>query len=229
MIARKGNSRTAKWVGLLLEAVLAVPALYLVVALFGSFIPINSDWSEASQGTTIYIAGNGIHADIIMPVDSDGLSWAPLFLKKDFVSVPNGARWIAFGSGEREVYLDTPRWQDIRPSTVWSALAGGPRLIHVEYVANPYYAVRAIRLRKDEYRRLWLAIRNGFEPGRDGAVQRVDHRGYGPSDAFYRARGNASAILTCNVVVAHWLADAGVKTSLWPPFISGLVWRYRKT
>ena len=229
MIARKGKGRTAKRVGLLLEAVLAVPALYLVAALFGSLIPVNRDWREASLGTTIYIADNGIHADLIMPLESDGLSWAQQFSKKDFAAVPSGARWIAFGSGEKEVYLNTPTWRDVRLSTLWSALAGGPRLIHVEYVTSPDYAVRAIRLRKDEYRRLWSAIRESFDAGPGGGVQHVDHRGYGPSDAFYRARGNASAILTCNVVVARWLGKAGVKTSLWPPFISGLVWRYRKT
>ena len=49
------------------------------------------------------------------------------------------------------------------------------------------------------------------------------------SDAFYRANGKANAIRTCNAVVANWLRLAGVRTSLWPPFVDGLTWRYRKT
>ena len=229
MIAQGGKTRSGKRVGLLLAAVIAVPALYLFAALVGSIVPVNSSWREAASGTTIYIADNGVHADIILPVDSNGLNWAPLFLKKDFADAPAGARWIAFGSGEKDIYLDTPRWRDIRLSTIWRALVGGPRLVHVEYVPSPVYAVRQIRLRKDEYRRLWLAIHAGFALSPSGRPVPIEHRGYGPNDAFYRATGTASAFLTCNVVVAHWLRLAGVKASLWPPLIPGLVWRYRKT
>ncbi len=101
--------------------------------------------------------------------------------------------------------------------------------MHVEYVPSPYYAVRQIRLRPEEYRRLWAAIRADFELDAEGHVQRIDHPGYGPSDAFYRATGKANALRTCNAVAANWLRLAGVKASIWPPFVNGLVWRYRRT
>ena len=208
---------------------LILPALYLVAALVGSLVPVNRGWSEPQEGTTVYIADNGIHADLIMPVKAGGLDWTPLIPKRDFAAADPDARWIAFGSGERRVYLDTPTWWDIRPRTVWSALAGGKRVIHVEYVPSPDYAVREIRLRDEEYRRLWAAIRADFVLDGRGRPERIDHPGYGRSDAFYRATGKASAIHTCNSVVSDWLRLAGVKTSLWPPFIPGLVWRYRHT
>ena len=101
--------------------------------------------------------------------------------------------------------------------------------MHVEYVPTPSYAVRQIRLRPEEYRRLWAAIRADLELDARGRPQRIDHPGYGPSDAFYRATGKANVIRTCNAVAARWLALAGVKASIWPPFVSGLVWRYRRT
>jgi uncharacterized protein (TIGR02117 family) len=101
--------------------------------------------------------------------------------------------------------------------------------MHVEYVPSPSYAVREIRLRPEEYRRLWSAIRTDFALDPKGRPQRIDHPGYGPADAFYRATGKANAVRTCNAVVANWLRLAGVKTSLWTPFIPGLSWRYRKT
>jgi uncharacterized protein (TIGR02117 family) len=222
---RKGKSGRA--VRRILQIVLAVPALYLAAALIGSFVPVNRHWTEPARGTTIYIADNGIHADLIMPSDADGLDWARLIPKSDFAGTPPGARWIAFGSGEQDVYLDTPRWRDIRLSTIWSALAGGPRVIHVEYVPTPYYATREIRLRPDEYRRLWAAVRADFALDARGRPERIDHPGYGPYDAFYRATSRASALRTCNVVAAKWLRLAGVKTSLWSPFVNGLAWRYR--
>lgn len=208
---------------------LALPAVYVMAALIGSLVAVNRSWTEPDRGTTIYIADNGLHADIIMPVKAQNLDWSPLVPKRDFAAAPADADWIAFGSGERRVYLDTPTWWDIRPRTIWSAMAGGKRVMHVEYVRSPDYAAREIRLRPEEYRRLWVAIRADFVLDPRGRPQRIDHPGYGPADGFYRATGKANAIRTCNAVVAHWLRLAGVTTSLWPPFVNGLTWRYRKT
>jgi uncharacterized protein (TIGR02117 family) len=228
MARRRRKGKAGKWVGRLLKLVLALPALYLLAALAGSLIPVNRYWAEPAQGTTVYLADNGVHADIIVPVDADGLDWAPLIPKSDFAAPDPGAQWIAFGSGEERVYLDTPTWWDLTPRTIWSALTGGRRVLHVEYVPSPYYAVREIRLRPDEYRRLWAAIRADFTLDPRGRPVRIAHPGYGPSDAFYRATGNASVLRTCNSWAAGRLRLAGVETSLWPPFVQGLVWRYRK-
>jgi uncharacterized protein (TIGR02117 family) len=229
-VARRRRKRNAgKWVGRAITILLALPALYLAAALAGSLIPVNRGWQEAAQGTTIYLADNGVHADIIMPAKAQGLDWTPLVPKRDFAAADPDARWIAFGSGEQRVYLDTPTWWDLTPRTSWAGVVGGKRVMHVEYVRSPEYAVRRIRLRPEEYRRLWGAIRADFARGPSGRPQRIDHPGYGPADAFYRATGRANAIRTCNAVVADWLRLAGVETSLWPPFTSGLVWRYRRT
>jgi len=210
-------------------AVVAVPSLYLAAAVAGSLWPVNREWSESGTGTSIYIADNGVHADIVMPVRAQGLDWRRIFPARDFAAADPGARWIAFGSGEQRVYLDTPTWWDLTPRTLWAAIAGGRRVMHVEYVTSPAYAVREIRLRPEEYRRLWAAIRSDLTLDGRGRPQRIDHPGYGPADAFYRATGKASAVRTCNNAAAGWLRLAGVKASLWPPFVNGLVWRYRRT
>lgn len=217
-----------KWFGRLVSAILVVPATYLAAALAGSLVPVNGGWTEPSQGTTIYIADNGIHADIIMPVRAQGLDWTPFIPKRDMAAVDPGASWIAFGSGEERVYLDTPTWWDITPKTIWSALSGGKRVMHVEYVQSPSYAERQIRLRSDEYRRLWAAVRADFLLDAQGRPQRIEHPGYGCCDAFYRAVGKENALRTCNSWVARWLRLAGVRTSLWPPFVNGITWRYRR-
>jgi len=229
MAKRRRKSDARKWVGRLLSALLAVPLLYLFAALIGSLVPVNRGWTEPAAGTTIYLADNGIHADIVMPVSAQGLDWSRVIPPSDMAAADQGMRWISFGSGEERVYLNTPTWGDITPRTVWSALTGGRRVMHVEYVPSPYYAVRQIRLRPEEYRRLWAAIHADFALDSHGRPLRIAHPGYGPTDAFYRAVGKESAVRTCNSWAANWLRLAGVKTSLWPPFVQGLVWRYRKT
>jgi uncharacterized protein (TIGR02117 family) len=226
-VARR-KSKGNRIVRRLLMALAAVPMLYIAAALIGSLAPVNRDWTEPDEGITIYLADNGIHADLVLPVRAAGLDWEQYLSRVDVASAPPGAQWIAFGAGERRVYLDTPTWWDLTPRTVWAALTGGTRVMHVSWVADPTYSARAIRLRPHEYRRLWAAIRAEFDRDSSGRVRQIDHPGYGPTDAFYDGLGKASAINTCNTWAADRLRIAGVRTSLWSPFVDGLVWRYRK-
>ena len=226
---RRRKSRRNRPLRRIALAIAAVPALYLLAALAGSLIPVNRGWDEPGQGITIYIANNGVHADLILPADAQGLDWAPLLPKRDFAGPDPRARWVAFGAGERRVYLDTPRWRDITLPTIWAALSGGERVMHVEWVEDPTYAARAIRLRPEEYRRLWQSIRAEFALDATGRPVHIDHPGYGPADAFYQGRGKANAFSTCNVWASDRLRLAGVRTGLWTPFSNGLVWRYRQS
>src|SRR4051794_33965302 len=227
MARRRHKGSWGRWIRRSLGILLAIPLIYLVAALIGSLVPVNRGWKEPAQGTTIYLIDNGIHADIIMPVKAQGLDWRALIPASDFADADTSG-WIAFGAGEERVYLNTPTWWDLTPRTIWAALARGNRVMHVAYVPGINAEVRQIRLRPEEYRRLWAAIRADFNRDRKGRPQRISHPGYGPADAFYRGTGRASAIHTCNSWVADKLRLAGVKTSLWPPFEQGLMWRYRR-
>ena len=99
------------------------------------------------------------------------------------------------------------RGRDITPRTIWSALAGGKRVMHVEYVPSPDYAVRQIRLRPEEYRRLV-----GRDPrrlrarcataGRSGSIIRAT----AAATRSIAATGKASAVRTCNSWVAELAA-----------------------
>ena len=211
-----------------MSALIAVPALYLAAALVGSLLPVNRGWTEPVEGPAVYIADNGIHADIIVPVKSQGLDWAPLLPMGDFAAPDPQARWIAFGSGEERVYLNTPTWRDISPGTIWSALSGGKRVMHVEYVrARPTLRGRSgfdLKNIAVSSPRSAPISRSALAAAQSESGTRDTDR----ADAFYRAVGKESAFRTCNTWVARWFRLAGVKTSLWPPFVNGLTWRYRK-
>ena len=225
---RRSRSRRRSGIHRIALAIVALPLLYLVAALVGSLIPINSNWREPASGQTVYLISNGIHTDLILPVAAQGLDWRPLLPVRDFARPDPAALWVAFGMGERRVYLDTPRWRDIKLDTIWEAASGGERVMHVEWVTDPAWHARAIRLRPEEYRRLWTAIRAGFRLDARGQPQRIDHPGYGPADAFYLGVGRASLVNTCNTWASDMLRLAGVRASLWSPFPQGLEWHYRK-
>jgi len=224
---RRRRRRKFSWPARIAAAILAIPLLYIFAALIGGLIPVNADWIESDDGINVYVANNGVHADLVLPAKAQGLDWLPLLPKSDMADVPANAEWIAFGAGERRVYLETPTWGDLSFRTAAIALTGGERVMHVEWVQDPAYAARAIRLTPEQYRRLWAAIRAGFELDAEGKPIRIDHPGYGPHDAFYRGTGKANAIHTCNQWAASRLRLAGVKAPLWSPFVQGLVWRYR--
>jgi uncharacterized protein (TIGR02117 family) len=223
MARRATRRRKPRWGRRLVLALLFVPLLYLAATLAGSLIPVNARWDEPEGGTLIYLRSNGIHVDIVMPAEAHGLDWRPLIPARHFADAPASPRWFGFGAGERRVYLDTPTWKDITPGTVWAALSGGDQILHVDRTVHPGADLYALRLRPEEYRRLWAAIRAEF----DGRPKRIDHPGYGLDDAFYEGTGKATALHTCNNWVADKLRLAGVETSLWSPFAQGLVWQYR--
>ena len=123
------RSRKFRWPARIVMAILAIPAIYIFAALVGALVPVNSDWREPADGITIYIANNGVHADLVLPANVQGLDWHPLLPQSDFAQVPEGANWISFGAGERRVYLETPTWGDLTVKTAAIALAGGERVM----------------------------------------------------------------------------------------------------
>ncbi len=176
-------------------ALVLIPfGLYLGAAAILARIPANPDWREPKTGITIFVQSNEIHTGIVLPAGP--------------------GKWRAFGWGDRDFYRGTPRWQDMRPATVLSALVGsGSTVVHVDelgdFIADENW--RPLRLRPDELMRLRAYIAATLRPG-------PSEPGYTPYDRFYPARGRYSALVTCNVWTGRALRAAGVRTGIWTPF-----------
>ncbi len=182
-----------------LAFVLIPLGLYLATAAILGHTPANPDWREPGASDpgaiTIFVQSNGVHTGIVLPAGP--------------------GKWRAYGWGDRDFYLNTPRWQDIRPHTAISALVGsGDTLVHVDdlddFLPDEYW--RPIRLRRHEHKRL-----RGFI----GATLQSSGKpipGYTARDRFYPAHGRYSALTTCNVWTGRALKAAGVRTGIWTPF-----------
>jgi uncharacterized protein (TIGR02117 family) len=212
-----------------LLALLAIPLLYLTAALVLTIIPVNVGWHEASAGIRIFVGTNGVHTWILVPTVSPDMDWRPLVPGKDLKDPRWGdGDYVGFGYGNREVYLNTPTWSDLKPGDVFAAAFGaGSSLIHADHDHNPKPepAQRPITLTRDEYRRLVAYIRASFRYDAAGRTIPIPGRGYGPSDAFYEATGAYTALHTCNEWVGAALRAAGVRTGLWTPFSASVMWR----
>lgn len=206
-------SRALGWLGTLLVA-------YAAAGLAGGAVPVNAGWRQAGEGVRIYVADNGIHTDIILPVAAEGIDWRTL-VRADALRDPRyaGHSHVAFGWGDRAFYVGTPTWRDLSLRTVlYAAIGSEDTVLHVTHLPEPTIepGVRSLVLRPEEYRRLAAFLRGSFQTGPDGRAGSV--LGYGRSDAFYAARGRYSALRTCNAWTGEALRHAGVRMGAWTPF-----------
>jgi uncharacterized protein (TIGR02117 family) len=211
-----------------LGGLLALPLLYFLAALIGGLVPANAGWSEPREGVTIFVRTNGVHTWIMVPTVSADMDWRPLAPASHIKDPRYAGNYLAFGYGNREFYLNTPRWADLRPRTALAAAFGSGRsLMHVEHEWNPRvldYQKRLV-LTRDQYRRLARHIASSFERDRQGRTLPLLGRGYGPADVFYEARGPYNAFLTCNEWTGAALRAAGVRTGIWTPLSQSIMLR----
>lgn len=201
----------------LLAALALAPLLYLAAGAVGGAIPRNPGWVAPDDGITIFVATNGVHSGIVVPAVGPDMDWRTIVRPSHLADPRSAGQWLWFGWGDRDFYLNTPRWADLSPATVLRAAIGSDAtLIHVDHLAAPYDDARPLRISRDQYRRLVAGLRGSFALAPDGRA--VPIRGYGAWDVFYPARGRYSAIATCNAWTGRLLGDAGVRVGVWTPF-----------
>ena len=217
-------NRWARGRAIAVDALLAFAALalgYVAAGFIGGSIPANASWRPPAEGVTIYVETNGVHVGLVVPVAAAGVDWRDLIRPGD-IADPRYAGYdhLAFGWGDREFFLKTPYWSDVRPGIVARAAIGSDdTLMHVEHIPAPSNTpqARAIVLRPAEYRRLAAFIRASFATAPAGERPEI-FRGYGDYDAFYSASGRYDALMTCNAWTGMALRRAGVRVGVWTPF-----------
>lgn len=199
---------------------------YPTAGLLGGAIPSNGTWAPPERGITLFVESNGVHTGIVMPKVAAGVDLRGAFPPGDLADPRYAAHdHVSVGWGERDFYLETPTWADLKLSTVVAAAIGSDRtLLHVDHVPapGPGAGLRRVVVRPAEYRRLVAFVRASLIPG--GAR----HRGYYAYDAFYAARGRYSVAHTCNAWIGDALRFAGVRVGRWTPFPATVMWWFPK-
>ena len=203
-------------------------AAYLGAAVVLGWLSVNRDYVPAESGVDVYLVTNGIHADLVVPIDALDVHWA------ERLPLPAWDRWrafggdLAFGWGDRGFYIETPTWGDLRVSTALFAVTGlDTSVLHVEVVRVPApgASTRHVRLSPPAYRRLAAFISSTFGVERGEPALPIPGAHYGNHDAFYAAKGHYSLLQTCNEWTRRGLQDAGVRVPVWSPFDKALLLR----
>lgn len=210
----------------------AALSAYLVAALILGLLPVNDGFRQAAAGVTIFVRSNGVHADIAVPVKAGGIDWSGVFPAGDFATAPGDTSYIGFGWGDRDFYLETRTWADVRFTAAAGALLGlKPTVMHVEYMEPRNFVGErvAVTISAEQYERLTGHIRSTVRMAAEGAPIQVPGAHYGANDAFYEANGAYSFIYTCNEWVRRGLATAGVRAPWWSPFDAALFYQLRRS
>lgn len=220
--ALRAARRVALW---LAGGLVAAIAFVLLAGWLGSAIPRNADWTELAPGSPgaveIMVGDNGVHTEIVMPLITPLKDWRGDFPVTDIPASDRPYTHVAVSWGEREVFLNTPTWAELRPATALQAMIGGDALLHVAHYVRPAPGPdnRPLRLRPEEYARLVARIEAAVRP----PERRIKHRGYADWDVFYDAPGRYTWRQTCNQWTSDTLAGAGVRTGWWTPFSGGVM------
>ena len=193
--------------------------IYFLMALFLSYLPDIPENENCEPDQTIYITSNGVHLDIVLPVEN----MEEQFLSK--LEIPESARFVSFGWGDKNFYVKTPEWSDLTFPVAFKALfLKSESAMHVTRYQSTYEHWKKVNLCPHQLDSLNNFIANSFEKTETGRLRKMEFPGYTNNDSFYEAKGSFTLFKTCNVWTNNALKKIEVKTSVWSPFDFGVLY-----
>ena len=213
---------TRRWgmraIGFLITCVLC----FVVAAWILGNTPVNRNFqhADAKDGINILVINNGVHVDLVLPIDEPTFRWIDRFQTTDFPAFEQRYHYAVFGWGNRQFYMETETWDDLKISNVLFALAGlGETVVHVDLCSDLIWSPersRKIRLSPDQFKRLCAYLLSSFQKqADDGSLIPIPKAHYRTTDAFYAGTGHYNLFRTCNVWAGSGLAKAGVRIGYW--------------
>ena len=199
--------------------------LYFLLAVIFSGVIVNKNQDQPKE-LAVYIATNGFHTDIVMPVKTETLDWSEKIKFSDTKSKDSFQNFVAVGWGNEDFFINIPSWAELKLSiAVKAALGIGPSAIRAAFLKSVEEdeSCRKIELSESQYVDLVNFIESYFKKDSLGNFINISTPNtYGYDDAFYEAKGRFTPFFTCNTWANSALKSAGLRSCLWTPFQSGI-------
>lgn len=203
--------------------------LYIATALVLSMIPASE---KPGEGVTVYLLSNGVHTDIVVPVENSLFNWKTLVDPANTRGKQADLPWLAMGWGHRGFYLETPTWADLTVGTACNAAFGlGESVLHATFYKDLKESdlCYKLHLSNKQYQQLVDFVQQSFYRNNQGStVPIATHALYGDNDVFYEAIGKYSLFHTCNTWTNNALKACEKKACVWTPLEWGIFYHYRK-
>ena len=211
--------KAIKVVWKMILGVLVFVALYVTFVFVVPKIPVNRTHLESdSEMVDVYILTNGVHTDIVMPINSRFYDWRPFIDPSDTKSQDPDVRYAAFGWGDKGFYLDTPTWADLKFSTAFKAAFWlGSSAMHVTYHKELKEGDRCRRMQvsKQDFLKMIEYVKSSFRMAETNGPILIDGASYEQYDAFYEGIGTYNLFFTCNTWANDALKSGNQRACLW--------------
>ena len=195
-----------------------ITILYFLTAYLLVFLPTTKEEKEQKRDEEIYILYDTMHSDIVLNIKSINNKKLTIELRS-LINKREG--YLAFGWGDKETYLNTPTWNDIKISTSLKALfINTHSLMHISFYKdiNRFRHIKNIKLSKKGKEKLENSILKSFNLETNERYQ-----GYGRDDFFYPSVYKYNLFNTCNTWTGDRLREANVSMSYWTPLSSNII------
>lgn len=204
--------------------------VYFIAAFGLSRIAVNK--KHPTEGTIdMYILTNGVHTDIVLPIRMEKIDWSKIVKIEHTKGADTAVKFVAFGWGDKNFYLNTPTWSDLKFSTAVKAATGmSESALHVTFYKSLRVSedCRKISISQDSYRKMSEFILQSFKRNKEGEILWIPTDAvYGDNDAFYDSKGSYNIFYTCNTWANDVLKAGHQKACLWTPFDKGIFYHYK--
>jgi uncharacterized protein (TIGR02117 family) len=209
---------------------LAFIVMYVIIALVLSHITIDKKENNKEE-VEIFIKTNGIHTDLVMPIQNNLKDWSKNILFDYTISKDSTFKYVGLGWGDRGFYLETPTWADLKFSVAIKATTGLSRTaMHTTFYKMVKENTRCIKIKisKKQYIKLVEYVEKSFKVDENNKFINIKtNANYDSNDAFYEANGSYSLFKTCNTWTNSALKIAEQKHAFWTPTDYGIFVHYR--
>jgi uncharacterized protein (TIGR02117 family) len=223
MIKIKSISLVSRGIKTVFLVVLNTFVLYAAGAIIFSLLGTHPPAQNCMSVKEIYISTNGVHLDIILPVYEINYNLL------NQLDISANTRFVAFGWGDKQFYINTPEWKDLTFPIAFKALfLKSETAMHVTHYKQGYPSWNRIVICPQQMETLNRYILKSFAREENGNILKIPITGYGDNDTFYNATRSFSLFRTCNVWVNNALKEAGIRTAVWSPFDVGVLYHIKK-
>ncbi len=215
------------WILKSLVGIISLIILYLISAIILTLIPVNSNFKESKEGTAVFVNTNGVHVNLIIPSQSNLYNWTNQF------NSDNSYKYLAFGWGDEEFYMNIPTWADFKISTALkAAFIPTSSLIQVYGLKkSPLISknTRKLHLSDEQLKILSDYIYESFRlDSTSNPIELFPETTQYSFYKYYEAKGKYSLFFTCNNWASKGLKKVGVKNGVWTPFDKSVLYHLKR-